>query len=221
VKKIYLSPSNQEHNAGKGAYGTEEQRMHELAAMVAKALQRYGTAFATKISNPLWNMGRVCADSNGFHSDAHLCLHTNAGGGDGTVVFYGSAKGKELSAHIYKYVAPESPGKDEGLRSWPGLYEIGNTSAPVAYFELFFHDNYAEVNDYLAHKDHYVEAIVHGLCDWAGVKYEVVPAAIDYRPLKREAVKVAKQLGIPQSVDVNAVGKGAAFEKLLREIAGR
>ena len=139
MKKVYLSPSNQEHNAGVGKYGTEEVRMHELAAMVAARLKARG--FAVKVSQPQWEMGTVCADSNSFGADAHVCIHTNAGGGDGTVAFYGSAAGKRLNEAIYKYVAKESSGADEGVRSWPGLYEIANTHAPCAYLELFFHDN--------------------------------------------------------------------------------
>jgi N-acetylmuramoyl-L-alanine amidase len=216
--RIYLSPSNQEHNVGKGAYGTEEKQMHALAAKVARLLKARG--FQTRISQPQWSMAQVVADSNGWKADAHVCMHTNAGGGDGTVAFYGSAAGKALTKAIYDRVAPLSPGADEGLKSWPGLYEIAHTIAPCAYLELFFHDNHAEVADYLADEAAYAEGVARGICDWAKVPWTKPEPGVDYRPLKKAAVKVANTLGIPhENVIVTVNAKGAAFEKMLRAIA--
>jgi N-acetylmuramoyl-L-alanine amidase len=218
MTRIYLSPSNQEHNQGVGKYGTEEARMHELAGRVATLLRAHG--FQTKISQPQWSMGQVVSDSNSFKADAHVCIHTNAGGGNGTVGFYGSPAGKALLTPVYARVAKASPGPDEGMKSWAGLYEIGNTAAPCAYLELFFHDNYAEVADYLAHSEKYAEAIARGICDRFKVPWEKATPTVDYRALKREAVKVANTLGIPhENITVTVAGKGAAFEALLRAIA--
>jgi N-acetylmuramoyl-L-alanine amidase len=214
--KVYLSPSNQEHNVGKGAYGTEEEQMHALAKRIAARLRDRG--FLVRKSEPQMEMYQVTADSNNWDADCHVCLHTNAGGGDGTVAFYGSAKGKALSEAIYKRVAPLSPGKDEGLKSWPGLYEIARTSCPCAYLELFFHDNAGEVADYLADEAAYADAVARGICDFYGVKWTQTPA-VDYRPLKRAAVAVAKVLGIRHDVDLSSKGKGESFEQLLRRIA--
>lgn len=218
MTRIYLSPSNQESNVGKGKYGTEEQRMHQLAAKVAALLRERG--IDSLISRPQWSMAQVVADSNAFRADAHVCIHTNAGGGDGTVAFYGSAEGKRLTQAIYGYVAPLSPGKDEGIRAYPELYEIRNTSAPVAYLELFFHDNAAEVADYLASESAYAEAIARGICEHYKVPWERV--TVDYRQLKRAAVRVGRKLKLDVSrVDVELAGKGSAFEKLLRAIADK
>lgn len=216
MKRIYLSPSNQEHNAGVGKYGTEEVRMHELAGMVAARLKSRG--FAVKTSKPDWEMSQVVADSNAFDADAHICIHTNAGGGDGTIAFYGSARGKALNLAIYKYVAKESPGSDEGVRPWAGLYEIAHTNAPTAYLELFFHDNYKEVGDFLADKAAYSDAIAHGICDYFGVEW-ARPSGPDYRPTKKAIKKLAAQLGIDHSKVNTANSKGAAFEALLRAVA--
>lgn len=212
--KVYLSPSNQESNVGKGAYGTEEDRMHQLAGRVAALLRERGVT--VKTSGKQQAMAVVVAASNAFGADAHVCLHTNAGGGNGTVAFYGSARGKALTQAIYERVAPLSPGADEGMRPWAGLYEIGHSNAPVAYLELFFHDNYAEVADYLASEGEYAVAIARGICEWGKVPWA---KQVDYRPLKKQAVAVAKKLGIAQAVDVTSASKGAAFEQLLRAIA--
>lgn len=109
MKKVYLSPSNQEHNAGVGKYTTEEKRMHALAKMVAPLLKARG--FQTRKSVETWEMAQVVADSNRWGADIHVCIHTNAGGGDGTVAFYGSERGKKLTSAIYKQVAPLSPAR--------------------------------------------------------------------------------------------------------------
>ncbi len=214
MHRVYLSPSNQEHNAGKAGYN-EERAMHDLAGRVAKVLKERG--FSVRISDPAWDMAKVCADSNAFGALAHVCIHSNAGGGDGTVGFYGSALGKKLTTSIYEHVAPLSPGRDEGVRSWPGLYEIAHTNAPVAYLELFFHDSYAEVADYERHKDEYAAAIAEGICDWFGVSTK---PAVDYRPIKRQAVRLAKLLGIPcDEVDPETNVLGKAARALLLAIA--
>lgn len=41
-KSIYLSSSMQEHNMGVGNYGSEEERMDELANVVEEELKRHG-----------------------------------------------------------------------------------------------------------------------------------------------------------------------------------
>lgn len=169
MKKVYLSPSNQEHNAGKGSYGTEEEQMHRLARMVASRLRRHDILVRKSVES--WDMPRVVADSNQWGADIHVCIHTNAGGGDGTVAFYGSAAGLKLTKAIYKYVAPLSPGSDEGIRQWGGLYEIAYSHAPCAYLELFFHDNSKEVAAYLRAVMAYADAIAHGICDYLGVEW--------------------------------------------------
>ena len=167
-KRVYLSPSCQEHNLGVLKYGTEEARMHQLSAIITDKLESRG--ISTRRPLPSWDMSRVCRDSDGWNADIHVCLHTNAGG-DGCVGFYGSTKGERLTRLIYKYVAPLSPGKDEGIRAWPELYEIRHTNAPVAYLELFHHTSKADVADYLAEKNAYADAIVHGILDYFGISY--------------------------------------------------
>lgn len=189
--RVYLSPSNQEHNAGVSGYGTEENQMHSLAHIVAKKLEKYGGRFTTRISNPDAEMGTVCAESNAFKADAHICIHTNAAGSSaqGTVAFYGSDVGKRLTKRIYARVSPVSPGTDKGVQAWPGLYEIHNTHAPVAYLELFFHSNKEEVEDYLkGAKEEYAEAIVRGLCDFFQVDYKTV-TAFNRRDMRRTIQK--------------------------------
>lgn len=174
--RVYLSPSNQEHNVGVGNYGTEESRMHQLARCVTGKLLRYDGKFISRKSQPDWDMDKVCRDSNDWKSDVHICIHTNAGSSsaDGTVAFYGSERGKKLTTCLYQYVRSESPGSDSGILPYPGLYEIRHTDAPCAYLELFFHTNKVEVDDFLKSIDAYAESIVHGLCVYFAVPYKYV-----------------------------------------------
>jgi len=185
MKRVYFSPSNQEHNVGVGTYGTEERRMHELATLCILKMRRFGDAFTTRKSLPEWDMTAVCSDSNRWKSDIHVCLHSNAGSpaSDGTIGFYGSDAGRRLTQLIYKYVAALSPGSDYGIKEWGALFEIRHTVAPCAYLEVIFHTNRIEAADLIARRDKYAEAIVHGICDYFHVAYTLE------RPLDRTHIR--------------------------------
>lgn len=219
MKRIYLSPSNQEHNAGVAGYGIEEVRMHEFASRHLAPLLRL-RGMTVRISEPQWDMDKVVGDSNNWGADAHICIHTNAGGGRGAVGFYGSEAGRKLTATMMQYLSKVTPASDVGVKSWPGLYEVRWTRATCAYLELFFHDSAKDVTHYLAHKDDYAEALAHGVCDFYKLPWELEPE-VDYLPLKVEALKVAQLLSIPAPEVTLTHGKGTAFENLLRQIADK
>ena len=59
---VYISPSVQHFNVGYGDYGTEEQRMNQLADALQYELERNGVTTAR--NNPDMTLAQVVADSN-------------------------------------------------------------------------------------------------------------------------------------------------------------
>ena len=82
-KKIYLSPSNQDRNTY--AYGNtnECEQCNRIADAVKTALERCG--FTVKKAPKGQEMSTSIAESNAWGADLHMPIHTNAGGGSGTM----------------------------------------------------------------------------------------------------------------------------------------
>jgi N-acetylmuramoyl-L-alanine amidase len=175
--RVYLSPSNQEHNVGVGGYN-EEVSMHQLAERVKYYLKVQKT-FEVFLSRPEYTFEQVAIDSNSIVVDIHVCLHSDATGtsapGGGTTAFsYGqSGKGHGLAELLYKYVAPLSPSPDRGVIARPGLYELRHTKAPAALIENFFHTNAEEVAHFNANIDAYAQAIAKAICEYFAVPFNL------------------------------------------------
>lgn len=153
MASVYVSPSTQEDNVGVGNYGTEEQRMNELATIVINELARHEVA--TYRNNPKWDLYQVVTDSNEKQPDIHLALHSNAGGGRGCEVFcykFGSIGG-DLARSLYNNLSGLTPSGDRGVKQGYNfygngrhMYEVAYTNAPAVLIEVAFHDNLEDVN---------------------------------------------------------------------------
>lgn len=179
---IYVSPSVQDWNKGVGDYGTEEQRMNELATHVIALLKYNGfTVFRNK---PEMTLEQVVMDSNKRVSKngIHLALHSNAGGGEGAEIYYfsGSETGKRLAESIYKHVAPLTPSSDRGVKHNKVFRELNGTLSTAVLLEAMFHDNAKDVQWILRHMEALAEAIVKGLCEHVRVPYK--PITIVQKP---------------------------------------
>ena len=175
-KKIYISPSNQSGNMY--AYGNTNEcdQCNRIADAAKKALERCG--FTVKKAPKGQAMNTSIAESNKWGADLHIPIHTNAGGGSGTVVFVYSKTETNLkyANPIYKSVQSVTPGKTEyGVRAYPELAELNATSAIAVYIEVDFHDNYSIAKWLIENPDKVGEAICRGACEAFGVKY-VAPA---------------------------------------------
>lgn len=161
TKRIYLSPSNQEHNEGVCGYN-EENAMHKLACKVGEYLTR-SPMFLSKISDPGLTNKQVAEDSNEWGADFHLCLHSDADDGtgkaQGTTVFFlkHGGDGEKFAKLLYTKIAALSPGKDRGVSARPGLLELNSTDAPAALIENFFHTNVIETNHFYNNIDMYAK----------------------------------------------------------------
>mgnify|MGYP002344677157 CR=1 FL=1 len=171
-KKVYLSPSTQEHNIGSGNYGTEEARMNQIADITQKVLQDHGVDVYR--NKPEWSLGQVVNDSNRVKPDLHFAIHSNAGGGRGSEVFAYAAggDGEKAAKTIYLEIEPLTPTTDRGVKFNPSLYELRNTNAPAALVEIAFHDN-AEDAAWIAGKMEAIgTALAKGVLKYFGIPYE-------------------------------------------------
>lgn len=141
--KIYVSPSSQRDNRYTGVDTNEQDVCFEIAQKLCTELLSSGFAVRmprTKDTTYAWRVD----DSNSFGADLHIAIHTNAGGGDGTVVFcHPSRITHPYVTSIYDSVAALTPGEDDGIRPMTNLYEINRTDALCVYVECEFHDNAA------------------------------------------------------------------------------
>lgn len=149
MAEVYISPSLQEWNVGYGKYGTEEQRMNQLADIVQYELERHNVE--TYRNKPTMTLAEAVKDANSISPDLYVALHSNASNGKarGPEVYahkFGG-RGEELAKDIYdelKVTMPtEGLGVKEGYSTFDGkgMYELKRTTAPASLVEVGFHDN--------------------------------------------------------------------------------
>lgn len=196
--RIYLSASTQRENVGVGSYGNEQDRNHELKALVAKKLQ--ATGYFDVFGNCKdWTLAQNVRDGNNLSVALYIAMHTDAGpveevagdgGAEGTTVFYYGPGGASMDnpsyrfgAILYKHIAPISLGRDRNVQPDTnlydtGLYEIRETDAPSILIEHVFHTNRQEASHFVANMDKFATAYVKACCEYFNVKYiEPIPPA--------------------------------------------
>lgn len=184
---IYLSASTQETNVGAGSYGTEEIRMQFLADMTKDYMTAGRGSITVYRNNGAMSLSNTIADSNAKNPDVHLALHSNAGGAQGTEVYYHyKGSGKPLAEAVYNAVAPLTCAPDRGVHAdntlyTNGLAELRETTAPAALIEIMFHDNLNDVNDYLSKVNSIALALAKAIYSYFNVAYYVAPSRLDYR----------------------------------------
>ena len=183
--KIYLSPSAQPANNYAAGDTNEQAQCNRIAEAAKSALERCG--FAVRKAPEGQGYKENVDESNAWGADLHIPIHTNAGGGAGTVVFVhgGTAKQMQYAKPIYDEVQAASPGTtDYGVRVNSGLYELGYTTATAVYVECEFHDRADLAAWIIEHTTELGEAIARGVCIGAGVPY-IAPSGSE--PGKTEA----------------------------------
>ena len=185
--KIYLSPSAQPANNYAAGDTNEQVQCNRIAEAAKTALERCG--FTVRKAPEGQGYKDSVAESNAWGADLHIPIHTNAGGGAGTVVFVhgGTAKQMQYAKPIYDEVQTASPGTtDYGVRVNSGLYELGYTTATAVYIECEFHDRADLAAWIIEHTTELGEAIARGVCIGAGVTYIVPEPKPDPEPVKPE-----------------------------------
>lgn len=185
--KIYLSPSAQPANNYAAGDTNEQAQCNRIAEAAKSALERCG--FAVRKAPEGQGYKENVDESNAWGADLHIPIHTNAGGGAGTVVFVhgGTAKQMQYAKPIYDEVQAASPGMtDYGVRVNSGLYELGYTTATAVYVECEFHDRADLAAWIIEHTTELGEAIARGVCIGAGVPYIAPEPKPDPEPVKPE-----------------------------------
>lgn len=176
MTKVYLSPSSQSDN--RYAYGgvTEQQICNRIASATKTALERNG--FEVRKAPEGQGYSANVKESNAWGSDVHMPIHTNAGGGDGTLMLaYPSSVNNKYVKAVYNAVAALSPGKDDGIKSSTGLYEINQSVGVCVYIECEFHDNSNLAKWIVEHTTDLGEAIAKGMCTAEGKTYKAASSS--------------------------------------------
>ena len=195
--KIYLSPSAQPANNYAAGDTNEQAQCNRIAEAAKSALERCG--FAVRKAPEGQGYKENVDESNAWGADLHIPIHTNAGGGAGTVVFVhgGTAAQMKYATPIYEEVQAISPGTTEyGVRVNSGLYELGYTTATAVYIECEFHDRADLAAWIIEHTTELGEAIARGVCIGAGVPY-IAPSGSE--PGKTEA-ELAREWAMAQGI---------------------
>ena len=175
--KIYLSPSAQPANNYAAGDTNEQVQCNRIAEAAKTALERCG--FTVRKAPEGQEYKDNVSESNAWGAELHIPIHTNAGGGAGTVVFVhgGTAMQMQYAQPIYDEVQAISPGTTNyGVRVNSGLYELKYTTATAVYVECEFHDRADLAAWIIEHTAELGEAIARGVCKGAGVRY-IAPAA--------------------------------------------
>lgn len=166
--KVYISPSDQVGNLYSYGNTNESEQCRAIGAILHEYLRRAGCD--AKLAKEGLTYQERTAESNSWGADIHMCIHTNAGGGDGTVVFcHPNSVDNTYVISVYNELADISPGKDDGIRPVSNLYEINNSNCLCIYCEVEFHDNPAGAKWIIENKDLIARAICAGL----GFSYDV------------------------------------------------
>lgn len=174
--KIYLSPSDQKENKYVTGNTNEAEVCDKIADAAKDALIRNG--YEVKKGSIDTSYEQRVAESNDWGADVHQPIHTNAGGGDGTLVMcYTGCTGNKYVKNVYNSVAVLSPGKDDGIKVRTDLAEITDTEAMCVYLECEFHDEADLAEWIIGHTTEIGEAIAKGYCNADGKTYKAASSS--------------------------------------------
>ena len=168
--RLYISPSCQEHNMGVDGI-SEEDRMQALGKNLKLALhQEAGANMVIAMNSPEMTLDEIVRDSDKFHADAHLAIHTNAGppSKTGTLIFAhaGSKKGNRFAELVAKHLiaaglAMEPGGEVRDPAEYLGhrLAEVDKVKAPACLVELAYHTNAEDLKKLQKHWGDIVHAL--------------------------------------------------------------
>lgn len=171
--KIYLSPSDQWSNIVADKAHSEAYHCKQIADATKKYLGINGYTAKVGDNSKEGSYPNRAKESNSWGADLHVCIHTNAGGGSGTLMLaYPSSANNKYVKAIYTEVANLTPTSDRGIQSRSNLYEINKTNCVCAYLEADYHDNATIENWIDANVDNLGKAIARGICKADGKTFK-------------------------------------------------
>ena len=163
--KVFLSPSDQWSNMVASGKHSEAFHCIKIAdyTRVYLELNGYEVKVGSSVTENSYK-NRV-KESNEWGADLHIPIHTNAGGGKGTLMLcYPTRINNRYVTSIYKEVSELTPTEDRGIKTAKNLYEINATKCVTAYLECEFHDNEDTEKWIDEHEKEVGRAIAKGIC---------------------------------------------------------
>ena len=215
MKKIYLSPSDQDYNEYAVGNTNEAVQCRKIAVALAAALERCGFQAKAGLED---GMSLRIRQSNEWGADLHLCIHTNAHNTHvkGTRLFCKDLTGEGYKAckAVMAALAPITPGQSDNISVY-NFYEVKNANAPVVYLEVAFHDNKEEAAWIIDHIEDIAEAVCKGVCDHYGVTYTDAQVK---EPEPSTAPEQPQEPAVLYRVQVGAFSKKANAERKLAAV---
>lgn len=173
---IFLSPSTQFDNKYAGYDTSEGTQMQIVGKLVKAELEKAGYRVYLPEDETLTHRERAHL-SNEVGADLHIPIHSNAGGGKGTRIFYnGRLEGSpELAEAIFDRlsVLTNTPKNANNLKediislgNGTPYYELAVPTAEMALIEVEFHDNVTGAKWIIEHREEIAKAIAQGIMDY-------------------------------------------------------
>lgn len=144
--KIYLNPSVQTKNMYTG-YKISEADTMNIVAKKAYNLLKKDNRFIVYINDSLKPLKESVNEINSLDIDYHLALHTNAGGGSGSEVYYYENTSSYLAKHSLDSFNKYHTFPTRGIKKNNNFYELKNSKAKnKALIEFLFHDKTNEAS---------------------------------------------------------------------------
>lgn len=161
---IYINPSVQYANLYTDSLGNEGQHMNDISKILVSMLDTY-TNLQVYSNNamPGLSLSKSVLESNNVKADYHLALHSNAGGGKGSEIFYTKSSynfSKSVLESLNKILPYKTRGLKDGSKS---LYELKNTTASACLLEILFHDDINQAKFIIDNKDKIAKSIYEGI----------------------------------------------------------
>ena len=193
AKRIYISPSDQWSNPTPSGH-SEAHHCTLIAEALSEILTSMG--YETRVGDNSVEGTYIAraGESNDWLADIHIPIHTNAGGGDGCVVFcHSNSLGNPYVKSVYEKLSALTPTQDDGIREYNGLYEIKHTKAPCVYVECEFHDNPTTEAWIDNNIWNIADAIARGIAEVDGVQTPETPENTDIKYLVQVGAYAKKE----------------------------
>lgn len=165
--RIYLSPSNQYANYYAVGDTTEMEQCDLIAEKTAEKLKKLG--FTVMVGQSGASLESRCDESNAFHADMHIPIHTNALNGEytgGTHVYVYGSDEQTAAESFLSTLGKISPGDDDRIEYKPDLYEVFTPNALTVYLECEFHDTEEGAGWIINNTDRIAKAIADGVYNY-------------------------------------------------------
>ena len=215
MTKIYIAPSNQSSN--KYVYGdtTEAIQCQAIAKLIPNYLKDYDCE--VKIGAASLSLQDKAKEATAWGANAYLSIHSNAGGGRGTEVWYDPNKedSKAFAQVMYSVIAPISTGRDRGLKRSASFIDCVHPTMPSCIVEMDFHDWIDGAKWITENHETIAQAFAKGLITYLNISKKPVEAveeaeeAIEIYRVRKSWEDADSQIGA-YKVLANAIKKANA-----------